>query len=137
MTLRPSALVVKPRAPILMRRDCDYLRSARRGQPDVGGSRRSGSDSQANAKTRDDRHPGRNAQFRPLLSHQTSVQLIASTKAETGLNNACDIDWGHYPKGIKISKAALKNLNIRYDDFHGDWNYTIAPIAKTGAGSRG
>jgi hypothetical protein len=72
---------------------------------------------------------------RPLLSHQIIVQLIASTKTETGLNIACDIDWGHYPKGIKISKAALKDLNIRYDDFHGDWNYTIAPIAKTGAGN--
>lgn len=67
---------------------------------------------------------------RPLLSHQVVVQLIASTKTETGLNIVCDIDWGHYPKGIKIPKAALKELNIKYDDFHGDWNYTISPIAK-------
>jgi uncharacterized protein (UPF0297 family) len=66
---------------------------------------------------------------RPLLSHQVIVQLIASTKTETGLNIACDIDWGRYPKGIKIPTAALKDLNIRYDDFHGDWNYTIAPLA--------
>jgi Rhodopirellula transposase DDE domain len=67
---------------------------------------------------------------RPLLSHQVIVQLIASTKTETGLNITCDIDWGHYPKGIKIPKAALKDLNIKYADFHGDWNYTIAPLAK-------
>ena len=67
---------------------------------------------------------------RPLVSHQVIVQLIASTKTETGLNIACDIDWGKYPKGIKIPKAALNDLNIRYDDFHGDWNYTISPIAK-------
>jgi hypothetical protein len=67
---------------------------------------------------------------RPLLSHQVIVQLIASTKTETGLNITCDIDWGHYPKGIKIPKTALKDLNIKYDDFHGDWNYTIAPISK-------
>jgi hypothetical protein len=67
---------------------------------------------------------------RPLLSHQVIIQLIASTKTETGLNIACDIDWGHYPKGIKISKTALKELNISYDDFHGDWNYTIAPKPK-------
>jgi Rhodopirellula transposase DDE domain len=60
-------------------------------------------------------------------------QLIASTKTETGLTIACDIDWGRYPKGIKIPKAALKALNIKYDDFHGDWNYTISPIADQGA----
>jgi len=74
---------------------------------------------------------------RPLISHQVIVQLIASTKTETGLNIACDIDWGKYPKGIKIPKAALKDLSITYDDFHGDWNYTIAPHAKTGSTKTG
>ena len=64
---------------------------------------------------------------RPLISHQVIVQLIASTKTETGLNIACDIDWGRYPKGIKIPKAALKDLNIRYDKERSNWNYTIAP----------
>jgi hypothetical protein len=56
---------------------------------------------------------------RPLLSHQVIVQLIASTKTETGLTIACDIDWGRYPKGVKIPKAALKALNIKSDDFQG------------------
>jgi hypothetical protein len=69
---------------------------------------------------------------RPLVSHQVIVQLIASTKTETGLNIACDIDWGKYPKGIKIPKAALNDLNITYDNFHGDWNYTIAPLKSAG-----
>jgi Rhodopirellula transposase DDE domain len=64
---------------------------------------------------------------RPLLSHQVIIQLIASTKTDTGLNIICDIDWGHYPKGIKVTKTAMKDLNITYDDFHGDWNYTINP----------
>ena len=67
---------------------------------------------------------------RPLLSHQVIVQLIASTKTDTGLNIVCDIDWGRYPKGIKVPNAALKELNIKYDDFHGDWNYSIAPHPK-------
>lgn len=65
---------------------------------------------------------------KPLLSHQVIIQLIASTKTESGLNIICDIDGGHYPKGIKIPKSALRNLNILYDDFHGDWNYTISPL---------
>jgi hypothetical protein len=64
---------------------------------------------------------------RPLLSYQVIVQLIASTKTATGLNIACDIDWGNYPKGTKISKNALKKLKITYDNFHPDWNYTISP----------
>jgi transposase len=73
---------------------------------------------------------------RPLLSHQVIVQLIASTKTENGLNIACDIDWGRYPKAIKIPKAALNEINIQYDEFHGDWNYTIAPLVQKTATKR-
>jgi len=73
---------------------------------------------------------------RPLLSHQVIVQLIASTKTENGLNIACDIDWGRYPKAIKIPKAALNEINIQYDEFHGDWNYTIAPLVQKNATKR-
>jgi hypothetical protein len=69
---------------------------------------------------------------RPLISHQVIVQLIASTKTETGLNIACDIDWGQYPKGIVIPDSALEKLNILYDSFHGDWNYTISPSKNSG-----
>jgi hypothetical protein len=64
---------------------------------------------------------------RPLVSHKVIVQLIASTKTEAGLNIACDIDWGKYPKATKIPKAVLQSLNICYDGFHPDWNYTISP----------
>jgi Rhodopirellula transposase DDE domain len=71
-----------------------------------------------------------NWRSRPLLSHQVIVQLIASTKTDTGLNIVCDVDWGRYQKGINVPKAALKELNIYYDDFHGDGSYTIAPFAK-------
>jgi len=44
-----------------------------------------------------------------------------------GLKIACGLDEQYYPKGIKVAKAALKNLSIIYDNFHGDWNYTIKP----------
>jgi hypothetical protein len=66
-----------------------------------------------------------------LLSHQVIIQLIAATKTETGLTIDCALDEQYYPKGIKVPKAALKNLNIIYDDFHGDWNYTILPETKS------
>ena len=71
-----------------------------------------------------------------MLSHQVIVQLIASTKTENGLNIACDIDWGRYPKAIKIPKAGLNEINIQYDEFHGDWNYTIAPLVQKTATKR-
>lgn len=64
---------------------------------------------------------------KPLLSHQVIIQLIAATKTDAGLKIACGLDEQHYPKGITVPKAALKNLNISYDNFHGDWNYTIKP----------
>ena len=68
---------------------------------------------------------------RPLISHEVIVQLIASTKTETGLNIACDIDWGRYPKGTSVKKSVLTTLNITRDAFHPDWNYTISPQSQS------
>ncbi len=64
---------------------------------------------------------------KPLLSHQVIVQLIAATKTAAGLTVSCAIDAARYPKGGKIADAQLKALNIRYDAFHPDWNYSILP----------
>jgi transposase len=72
-------------------------------------------------------HISMNWRGKPLVSHQVIVQLIAATKTKTGLNIACDIDWGRYPKGISIPASAIKKLNISCDEFHPDWNYTIHP----------
>jgi hypothetical protein len=41
-----------------------------------------------------------------------------------------ELDEKKYPKGIKISDAQLAAVNICRHDFHGEWNYTIAPIKK-------
>jgi hypothetical protein len=32
-----------------------------------------------------------------------------------------------YEKGTKVSDAEIASLNITPADFHGEWNYTIAP----------
>jgi hypothetical protein len=64
---------------------------------------------------------------KPLVSHQVIVQLIAATRTATGLAISCAIDAGRYPKGAKVSDAQLAALNIKYDSFHPDWNYTILP----------
>ena len=64
---------------------------------------------------------------KPLLTHQVIVQLIASTTTEKGLTVQCRLDKNAYDKGIKVSDAEMAKLNIKLDDFHGEWNYTIDP----------
>jgi hypothetical protein len=64
---------------------------------------------------------------RPLTSLAVIVSLIAGTKTKSGLRVRCEIDKGRYPKGEKISDAQMAALNIKLDNFHGDWNYTISP----------
>ena len=64
---------------------------------------------------------------KPLVTHQTIVQLIAATTTRTGLEVRCELDPNAYPDGVKISDQEFNALNITRHDFHGDWNYTIAP----------
>lgn len=64
---------------------------------------------------------------RPLVCHQTIVQLIAATTTEAGLTVQSEIDANSYPKGIKVSDAEMQALNLHRHDFHGEWNYTIKP----------
>ena len=64
---------------------------------------------------------------RPLISLETVVELIASTTTRTGLTVRCELDTRNYPKGIKVSDAEMKALNITGDPFHPEWNYTISP----------
>ena len=63
----------------------------------------------------------------PLVSYETIVKLIGSTKTVKGLEVRCEIDEGQYVKGRKVSDAELDSVNIERDIFHGEWNYTIFP----------
>jgi len=62
---------------------------------------------------------------RPLETHQTVVNLIGSTRTQTGLRIRAKLNRKGYPTGIKIPDATMKELALRRDDFHGEWNYTI------------
>ena len=66
---------------------------------------------------------------KPLRSFKTIVQLIAATTTTTGLTVRAELDENKYPKGVKITDAALAAVRLTRHDFHGDWNYTIAPQA--------
>jgi hypothetical protein len=64
---------------------------------------------------------------KPLVSHQVIVQLIGSTTTETGLKVCCEIDGNLYPKGLKVTDQEIHAINISRNEFHGEWNYSIAP----------
>ena len=69
----------------------------------------------------------KNWRGKPLISFEVIVNLIANTKTEKGLKVQCSLDRDSYEKGIKVSKEGLEKLNIKTDEFHGEWNYSIAP----------
>jgi hypothetical protein len=64
---------------------------------------------------------------RPLTDRLAVVELIGATTTKTGLKVECALDTRTYKKGIKVSKAEMKGLDIVGDAFHPEWNYTIRP----------
>ena len=64
---------------------------------------------------------------KPLISHETVVDLIAATTTRTGLRVRSELDTGAYPKGVTVPDAEMKTLYLRPDAFHGEWNYSILP----------
>ncbi len=72
-------------------------------------------------------HITENWRGRPLRSLEVIVNLIGSTRTESGLKIEAALDPSTYPKGIEVSDEQMAKLKIRRDEFHGDWNYTISP----------
>jgi hypothetical protein len=73
-------------------------------------------------------HVTRNWQGQPLESFDIVVNLIGSTKTESGLKVHSALDGTKYEKGRKISDDELARVNLQRNRFHGDWNYIIRPI---------
>jgi hypothetical protein len=72
-------------------------------------------------------HITRNWRARPLESLEVVVNLIASTTTTKGLRVRAALDTDEYPTGVKVDAATMAALHLIPDDFHGDWNYAIAP----------
>lgn len=64
---------------------------------------------------------------KPLISHEVIVNLIANTTNRTGLTVQAQLDKTSYPKGIKVSAEDFERINIKREEFHGEWNYVISP----------
>src|SRR5712691_10263953 len=72
-------------------------------------------------------HITQNWRARPLTDRLAVVELIAATTTKTGLKVESALDTATYEKGIKVSDAEMKALDIQGDAFHPEWNYTIRP----------
>jgi hypothetical protein len=72
-------------------------------------------------------HITQNWRSRPLIDRAAVVELIAATTTKTGLRIESALDTRTYAKGIKVSDAEMRRLDIRCDKFHPEWNYKITP----------
>ena len=74
-------------------------------------------------------HITNNWRGRPLLSRQVVVNLIGSVTTDQGLRVKAALDENTYEPGIKVSDTDLAAINLRRDEFHGEWNYRVRPRA--------
>lgn len=72
-------------------------------------------------------HITRNWQGIPLETHEIVVNLIGSTRTETGLEVHAWLDRKQYEKSKQVSQQDLADVRIRRKSFHGEWNYEILP----------
>lgn len=64
---------------------------------------------------------------KPLVSYETIINLISSTTTKAGLKVKAGIDYNEYQKGIKVTEAQMRMIDISRNEFHGEWNYTLKP----------
>lgn len=65
----------------------------------------------------------------PLTSYEVLLETISATRTSTGLTVQAVLDEDAYPTGRALTRAERKGVERRVerDEFHGEWNYTIAP----------
>lgn len=69
----------------------------------------------------------KNWRGKPLIDRATVVNLIASTTTKKGLEIQACLDENTYETKIKVSDEEMAFLNLRFEDFHGNWNYILLP----------
>jgi transposase len=72
-------------------------------------------------------HITRNWQGVPLETLEIVINLISNTRTSTGLEVHAWLDEKDYPDKLKVTDAELDEVQIRYNKFHGEWNYEIHP----------
>ena len=64
---------------------------------------------------------------RVLRTIETLVQCIGHTQTTQGLTVRAELDTTVYPTGQPVDPNVLAHLNWVPENFHGEWNYVIAP----------
>ena len=65
----------------------------------------------------------------PLISYETLLKFIRTTKTETGLRCQARLDQHTYQTGLKITPEQKAQINITPHRVLPKWNYTIKPHA--------
>lgn len=77
-------------------------------------------------------HIAMNWRAKPLTSLAVIVNLIASTRTESGLRIRSEIDRSSYPMSVVVTDEQMARVHLRPHRFHGEWNYTIRRKKSTG-----
>ena len=64
---------------------------------------------------------------KPLISYETIIKLIGSTKTKKGLKIEARLDERDYETGIKILDEDMARLKISLHELYPMWNYSIEP----------
>jgi transposase len=67
---------------------------------------------------------------KPLISYETIIKLIGSTKTKKGLKIEARLDERDYETGIKILDEDMARLKISPNELYPHWNYSIEPRAR-------
>ena len=69
-----------------------------------------------------------NWQGKPLVSYETVINLIGTTRTATGLQVKAKLDTRYYEAGVKITDEEMESINLRTHRTNPEWNYTISPL---------
>ena len=65
----------------------------------------------------------------PLVSYETALKFIRTTKTESGFRCRAVLDAANYATGVKITPEQKNQINLKPHRILPKWNYTIEPHA--------
>ena len=63
----------------------------------------------------------------PLVSYETMLKFIRTTRTATGLTCQARLDQTQYETGLKVSAQEKASINLKPHHIFPNWNYTIEP----------
>jgi hypothetical protein len=66
----------------------------------------------------------------PLVSYETILKFIRTTRTQSGLSCQARLDRTQYETGLKITAEEKASINLKPRRLFPNWNYTIAPRSR-------